>query len=438
MILFFFLEVCSVDFFSLDLWRVAGRLSRLNWTSVLEEKIIVAVKSSTGLENVIEGILLSVEGVDEWGISISEWGLAEISEGGENAVEAGEFLVTDLVLNSLEDLGEENQVENNWSGKERILTDVVADEGVLTVQEDRGDILIHGLLGVSSEGDVLDNNLVVDFRGVGEENLVGGKNIVNAGLLGKLLRLELSLRGEVLSVVVSEVVVADDGLWLDSGGDEELGQGGLELGLSGLEIVTDNEDLVLLGELDDSRDEGILGRSVDVGAVLGDGGEGKDSGGGNLWVVLLDGLHQVFVGIVNSNLELAESLGVSGPEDDNLIDSVGELEVADVLSDLVQVSQLIVSGEDIVSSGLLVGGDEVWVVDGREWNDFLDVGSEFLLEVVVENLGASHRLSEVEPGDVPSVDDDVVRVHEWKNLVQGEIDLLVSVNSDLGGRGLGD
>lgn len=48
------------------------------------------------------------------------------------------------------------------------------------------------------------------------------------------------------------MVIADDGLWLDSGGDEELSQGGLELGLSGLEIVTDNEDLVLLGELDDS------------------------------------------------------------------------------------------------------------------------------------------------------------------------------------------
>lgn len=58
---------------------------------------------------------------------------------------------------------------------------------MLSVEENGGDVLIHGLLGVSSEGDVLDNNFVIDLGGVWEENLVGSKDIINAGLLGEFL-----------------------------------------------------------------------------------------------------------------------------------------------------------------------------------------------------------------------------------------------------------
>ena len=48
---------------------------------------------------------------------------------------------------------------------------------------------------------------------------------------------ELRRSAEVLSVVVSEVVVADDGGGLDAGGDEEVDEDGLELGLARLEVV---------------------------------------------------------------------------------------------------------------------------------------------------------------------------------------------------------
>lgn len=391
------------------------------------------MKTSASLENVIKSILLSVEGVYKWSINISEGSLAEIAESRENAVEAGVILVSDLVLDSFEDLGEKDEIENDGGGEQGVLADVVADKSVLPIQENGGDILIHSLFGVSCEGDVLDDDLVVDFRGLGEENLVGGKDVIDAGLLGKFLGLELSLGGEVLAVVVSEVVVADDGLRLDSGGDEELSEGSFEFGLSGLEVITDDEDFVLLGELDDSWDESVLGGSVDVGASFRDGGECEDGGGGDFWVVLFDGLHEVLVGVVDSGLDFTESFSVGGPENDDLVDSIGDLEISDVLSDLVEVGELVVSREDVVGSGFLVGGDEITIVDGGEGDDFLEVGSKFFLEVVVEDLGAGHGIGHVESGDIPSVDDDVVGVNKGEDLVQREVDFLVSVDSDLGG-----
>lgn len=391
------------------------------------------MKASASLENVIESLLLSVEGVDKWSINISEWSLAEIAESRENAVEAGVVLVTDLVLDSFEDLGEEDEIENDGGGEQGVLADVVADKSVLAIQEDGGDVLIHSLFGVSCEGDVLDDDLVVDFGGVGEENLVGGEDIIDAGLLGKFLGLELSLGGEVLAVVVSEVVVADDSLRLDSGGDEEFGEGSFEFGLSGLEVITDDEDFILLGELDNSWDEGILGGSVDVGASFRDGGECEDGGGGDFWVVLFDGLHEVLVGVVDSSLNFTESFSVGSPENDDLVDSVGNLEISDVLSDLVEVGKFVVTREDVVGSGFLVGGDEITIVDGGEGYDFLEVGSEFLLEVVVEDLGAGHGIGHVKSGDIPPVDDDVIGVNKGEDLVQRKVDFLVSVDSDLGG-----
>lgn len=234
------------------------------------------------------------------------------------------------------------------------------------------------------------------------------------------------------------MVIADDGLWLDSGGDEELSQGGLELSLSGLEIVTDNEDLVLLGELDDSWNKGVLGRSIDVGATLRDGGKSENGGWGDFWVILFNGLHDVFVGIMDSSLDLTESLSVGSPEDNNLIDLVGELEISDILSDLVQVSHLVVSWENVISSVRLVGSNEIWVIDRGEWNNFLKVGLKLFLEVIVKNLSTSHRLKEVQSGDIPSVDDDIIRVNKREDVVKWEIDLLVSVNSDLSSRSLGN
>lgn len=155
-------------------------------------------------------------------------------------------------------------------------------------------------------------------------------------------------------------------------------------------------------------------------------------------MILFDGLHDVFVGIMDSSLDLTESLSVGSPEDNNLIDLVGELEISDILSDLVQVSHLVVSWENVISSVRLVGSNEIWVIDRGEWNNFLKVGLKLFLEVIVKNLSTSHRLREVQSGDIPSVDDNIIRINKREDVVKWEIDLLVSVNSDLSSRSLGN
>ena len=78
---------------------------------------------------------------------------------------------------------------------------------------------------------------------------------------------ELCRCAEVLSVVVPEVVVADDGLGLDAGGDEEVDEDGLELGLARLEVVAADGDAALARQLDHARHEGVLRAPVDVRAL---------------------------------------------------------------------------------------------------------------------------------------------------------------------------
>ena len=63
------------------------------------------------------------------------------------------------------------------------------------------------------------------------------------------------------------MVVADDGPGLDAGGDEEVDEDGLELGLAGLEVVAADRDSLLARQPDDSRHEGVLGAPVDVLAL---------------------------------------------------------------------------------------------------------------------------------------------------------------------------
>jgi hypothetical protein len=204
---------------------------------------------------------------------------------------------------------------------------------------------------------------VVDLYAVGVEHLVGGEDVVDAARLGLLLGLELGVGTQVLPVVVPEVVIGDDGEGLDPGPDEVVGQGGLVLGLSRLEVVSDDEDVVAPGELDDPRDQSVLGGPVDEGAAFEDRGGGENCGGGDLWVGLGYSFHQVLGCVVDSVFQLAEPFGIGGPEDDHLVTLVLELEVSDVASDHLQVRHLVVALQDVVGSVGLVGGDEVFVVD---------------------------------------------------------------------------
>lgn len=269
------------------------------------------------------------------------------------------------------------------------------------------------------------------------EQAVGIDHVVDDGALADLLALELPLGRQVVAVVVAEMVVGGDGERLDTGVDQELGEDGLELGLTRLQVITADEGLVTLGELNASRNESVLGTTVDERLTLEDGRNSEEGRRGDLGVRLLDGAEEGIGGVVDAGNDVAVTLGVGGPENDDAVQVVVLLELADVGTDVVEMRLLVLSRDEVVSTSLLVGSDEVGVVDGGEGRgEQSHVGLDLALEVVVEDLGALHGLVHRETRDVPTAESEIVGVDHGEDIADGNVNVLagiVSTNAHGGG-----
>jgi len=245
------------------------------------------------------------------------------------------------------------------------------------------------------------------------------------------------VRAQVLAVVVAEVVVGRDARELDTGGDEEVDEGGLHLGLAGLEVVAADEGGVARGEVDAAGDEGVLGGAVDEGDVFEDGGDGEDGGGGDLFVASLDGGEEVVGRVVDAGDEVGEALGVCGPEDNDAVETVGGLEVANIFAKLLDVGVAgFGAGDQIVGAIFLVGRDEVGIVDRRERVHLSHLLADKLLDPRLENLGAVHGGSDIHLANVPSTNDEVVGVDHGEELVEWDVNFIAigAVVAELDGR----
>mmetsp|Transcript_32286 Transcript_32286/g.70453 ORF Transcript_32286/g.70453 Transcript_32286/m.70453 type:complete len:249 (-) Transcript_32286:338-1084(-) len=230
------------------------------------------------------------------------------------------------------------------------------------------------------------------------------------------------------------MVVADDGTGLDTSTDQEVHKDRLHLGLPALEIVTGDERLELQSSVNHTRHKSVLGAAVDEGDALLDTGQRVQGGGGNLRLITVEGSLQVVVGVVKAHSDLGETLGVSGPEHDDLVDTVLLLELLHVLLDLRDLLRLGAS-DAVVRTGLLVSGHEVTVEDAGQRNHVLHVRLELALEIVLQHAGAGHSVRKVHLGDIPTADDDVVGVHAGHQVLEGHEHLLtVEVAHAAGGR----
>jgi len=237
-----------------------------------KEGAIIGLDAGGGLEQVDEALSLSGEAVDDVLLVVGGWGLEEEAEVGEDWAHG---LVVDL--HPGEQLAEDDHIDHQGSGEERVLTNVVGGNGVGAVHEDAAGVLVEGALRVLHEGYVLDDNLVVDVVvAFGVQNRVGLDGIVENAGLGNLLGLEALVFLKVLAVVVTEMVVGDNGGESDTGADEEVRHHGLEPGLAGLEVRTAEEGSFLLGVLDDTWVECVLWRTVQVKHTLLDGSDAVD------------------------------------------------------------------------------------------------------------------------------------------------------------------
>jgi hypothetical protein len=238
---------------------------------------------------------------------------------------------------------------------------------------------------------------------------------------------------------VTEMVVADDAQGADASFDQELSEDTLDLGLARLEVVTTDERFVLLGKLDTARNKGVLGRAVDKRNAVEDTTNGKDRGGSNFRVALLDALQEIFGGIIDTRNNLSVAFGVGGPNDDDLVQSMLVLECLDVVANVLDMSPLVVSGDQVVGTGRLIGGDKGRIVDGGKGLVLAEILGDLTLKIPVEDFGTGHRGGQVEGTDVPSSDDKVVGMDHGKDCVDGRIDIItIGIDPELHGRRLGD
>ena len=266
--------------------------------------------------------------------------LEHVAKNAEHAVEAGvlgiaTFGGVSLPLNARHDLSDEDQIDDQRGSKERVLADVEQADGLVAIQEDLGIVLVKSALVVSNSRHVLDDDAVVWVLAFLVKHSVSGDHVVNDVGLGDLLGAELLLGAEVHAVVVAKMVVAGNGGELDTGVDQEVDQGRLHLGLSGLEVITTDECIVLLSELNGTGNECVLRRAVNEDDALEDARNGKDGRRSNFLVTCFDGLEEIVGSVIDAFNKVGESLGVCRPLNDDLVKAVCSFEVTEIVRERI-------------------------------------------------------------------------------------------------------
>jgi hypothetical protein len=199
--------------------------------------------------------------------------------------------------------------------------------GLVTTHEDLSIVLIKSTLVVTNGWHVLDNHTMVRMFTLLVKNGVGCNHVIDDVGLGNFLGAELLLRTEVLSIVVTKMVVTGDSSELDTSTDQEVDEGRLHLGLARFEVVTTNEGVVSFGELDATGDEGVLWRAIDEWSIFENASNCEDGRWRNLFVSVLNGLEKVVGSIVDTVNEVGKTFGIGSPLDDDLVETVVGLEV---------------------------------------------------------------------------------------------------------------
>ena len=78
----------------------------------------------------------------------------------------------------------------------------------------------------------------------------------------------------------------------------------------------------------------------------------------------------------------------------------------------------------VVGALVLVGGDEVGIVDARQRDHVRHLLADHGLERRLEDGGAVHGVGEVHAVDVPAADDQVVGMGHGQHVVEGHVDVL--------------
>ncbi len=221
-------------------------------------------------------------------------------------------------LNAAGQLSQQDQIQDDGSSQQTVLTHVVHGDGVVTAHEDLAHVLVHGALAVTDIGHILDDNHMVRVLSRLVQDAVAGHHVIYHIALADLLGPEGLGSRQVHAIVVAQVVVTDNGGGLDPSAHQEVNQHALHLGLSRLEVVTSNEHVLLDCVFNQPRDKGVLGGSVDEGNALLDASHSIQAGGSNFGLIALNGRQQVLSSVVQAVHDIAVTLCVGSPQDNDL------------------------------------------------------------------------------------------------------------------------
>ena len=189
------------------------------------------------------------------------------------------------------------------------------------------------------------------------------------------------------------------------------------------EIIADQQSTE--GGVFQARDEGILGWAVDENAVLLERCQGEDSWGCDFRVIFFDGFSYIFIGIVHSWNNKWVSFGVGSPKNYDCAQVVFLLESSNIIPDNLQVFGFFIAGEEVIGSVLLVGSDEVRVVDWFQRFVVFEEGLQLLLQLIVEDLCASHGAGKIQRVDIPSSNNEIFWVDQRNDFLDLHEDLSI-------------
>lgn len=181
-----------------------------------------------------------------------------------------------LPLNTSHHLGNNHQIDDQRRRQKGIFANIEQADGLMSAHENLCVVLVQRPLVVTYRRHILDHDGVVGMLPRPVQHIVGLNHVVHDIGLGDFLGAKLPVRAQVLTVIVTQMVVAGNGGELDTGVDHEIHQSRLHLGLSRLKVVPTDESAMLLREVDYSRDKSILGGSVDERSVLQNTSDGKN------------------------------------------------------------------------------------------------------------------------------------------------------------------
>jgi len=126
---------------------------------------------------------------------------------------------------------------------------------VVSTKEDFRNVFIDSFFGITSGWDIFNNNFMINVSRLfsWEKYAITINNTVNAIRFRFFLRQKLSFRRQILSIIISKVIITYNRGWFDTSIYQEIGKGGFEFSLTGFKIITNYMDFFGSSKFDYTR-----------------------------------------------------------------------------------------------------------------------------------------------------------------------------------------